>query len=351
MVFPPVKLAVFGVGRWGVNLLRTFLALPSVEVVAVADPRPEQLTQVQQQFGLPETVTLTSDWTAALELEGLEAIAIATPAATHAEIITAALQKRLHVMVEKPLTLDYQGCLDLCQLAKQVNRQLVVDHTYLFHPAVQQGRQLLEADKLGTLRYGYAARTNLGPVRLDVDALWDLAIHDIAIFNYWLGQSPCCVTAKGQSWLQPKAHQPPHFSQGLADAVWLTLTYANGFQAQIHLCWANPDKQRKLAVVGDRGTLVFNEMTPDMPLKIQQGQFERQGPWFVPTGLAVDAIALSQAEPLKQACQHFAECTAQQAPSPISSGAVGASLVRILAALSQSLANGGAPVDLVADLA
>ncbi|MEO0824288.1 MAG: Gfo/Idh/MocA family oxidoreductase [Cyanobacteria bacterium J06635_15] len=346
MTSPALKLAVFGVGRWGVNLLRNFLALPQVEVIAVVDPRPEQLAQVQQRFDLPSAVKLTPDWAAALALPGLDAIAIATPAVTHYELITAALTQGIHVLAEKPLTLNSEQSLELCRLACDTQRQLVVDHTYLFHPAVQEGKQVLDTGRLGNLRYGYATRSNLGPVRLDVDALWDLAIHDIAIFNHWLGQMPCRVEAKGQAWLQPQVNQPPHFANGLADLVWLTLTYANRFQAHIHLCWLNPDKQRRLGIVGDRGTLIFDEINTESPLTLQQGQFERQGQWFVPVGLETEAIALPKAEPLKQVCEHFVTCVQQQTPSTVSSGEVGADLVRILEALSCSLAQGGTPIDL-----
>ena len=216
MVSPSLKLAVFGAGRWGVNLLRNFLNLPQVEVIAVVDPRPEQLTQVQQRFNLPPSIKLTSDWAAAMALSALDAIVVATPAMTHYELITAALNQGLHVLAEKPLTLNGDQCLELRRLATAKQRQLIVDHTYLFHPAVQAGKQVIDASRLGNLRYGYATRTNLGPVRLDVDALWDLAIHDIAIFNHWLGQMPCRVEAKGQTWLQSDVNYPPPLSPWLS---------------------------------------------------------------------------------------------------------------------------------------
>ncbi|HEY9798883.1 MAG TPA: Gfo/Idh/MocA family oxidoreductase [Leptolyngbyaceae cyanobacterium] len=196
------KIAIIGVGRWGVHLLRNFLAHPQADVVAVVDPHPERLAVVKQQFNLAENVLLTTQWSDLQQVPGLTAVAIATPATTHYNLIKDALKGGYHVLAEKPLTLDPSECAELCQLAQ--NRQLIlmVDHTYLFHPAVEEGQAVVQAGKLGELRYGYAARTHLGPVRQDVDALWDLAIHDIAIFNNWLGQVPVSVQATGTVWLQ-----------------------------------------------------------------------------------------------------------------------------------------------------
>jgi predicted dehydrogenase len=335
---PPLRLAVFGVGRWGVNLLRNFLALPEAEVIAVVDPRPAQLEQVRQQFELADTVVLTADWAAVMARSDLDGVVIATPAATHYELIRTALTQGKHVLAEKPLTLDASECETLCQLAEAHQRQLVIDHTYLFHPVVEKGRALIADQALGSLRYGYATRTNLGPVRQDVDALWDLAIHDIAIFNDWLGETPIAVQAHGQVWLQPGA--APLFPNGLADVVWVNLTYPSGFQATVHLCWANPDKQRRLCVVGDRGTLVMDELQPE-PLVIQRGQFQvTEHSSFQPADLAREVMAIAPAEPLKQVCQHFLDCVRTQTPSSRSSGAMGTNLVKVLLAVSQSLATG-----------
>ncbi len=334
-----ISLALFGVGRWGTHLLRNFLAHPAVTVRAVVDPYEAQLQQTAQRFELPDTVALLTDWQTALDLPGLTAVAIATPAATHFDLVNAALDRNLSVLVEKPLTLSTASSAQLCDRGGQ----LMVDHTYLFHPAVQTGQQVLS--KVGQPRYGYATRTNLGPVRFDVDALWDLAIHDIAIFNHWLGEVPQQVQAHGLGWQQPQVQQPPLFPQGLADVVWCRLRYPSGFEAVIHLCWANPDKQRRLCVVGDQGTLVFDEMA-EQPLTVQSGTFDRQDGRFIPTGLAHTALVVPVAEPLAQMCDHFVQCTQQQQLSEISSGQVGTALVKVLEGLSASLHQDGQWVSL-----
>ena len=340
---PQITLALFGVGRWGVHLLRNFLAHPQARVAAVVDPRADQLAAIGQKFQLDPQVKLITDWRAAMEAVDVEAVAIATPAVTHYPLIKTALQQGRHVLAEKPLTLEPKECLDLCQLAEQQHRQIVIDHTYLFHPAVQQGRRVIQQRGVGDIRYGYAARTHLGPVRQDVDALWDLAIHDIAIFNDWLGEEPVQVQAQGSVWLQAQTNAPD-FPMGLSDLVWLKLFYPSGFQTVIHLCWSNPDKQRRLCVVGNEGTLIFDELARDAMLTVQHGRIEAQSSKFVPADVKQEILPLADSEPLGQVCDHFLTCVRENQASPISSGWVGTGLVKILSALSESLKQGGRTV-------
>jgi len=335
-----IKIAVIGVGRWGGHLLRNFLAHPQVKVVAVVDPHPERLAAVKQQFNIDENVVLTTQWQELKKVPGLTGVAIATPASTHYALIKDALQEGYHVFAEKPLTLNPVECRELCQLADQHHLILMVDHTYLFHPAVERGKAVVQAGKLGDLRYGYATRTHLGPVRQDVDALWDLAIHDIAIFNAWLGQIPVKVQATGTVWLQGEDAK----TRGLADLVWLTLTYADGFQAYIHLCWLNPDKQRRLGIVGSLGSLIFDEMSLSSPLTLLHGEFEQQGNQFIPVNQKQEVLELEPGEPLQRVCSCFVASILNNTLSEVSSGWVGTQLVEILAALTLSLQQGGKPV-------
>ncbi|MGC1305661.1 MAG: Gfo/Idh/MocA family oxidoreductase [Phormidesmis sp.] len=332
----PIEIALFGVGRWGTHLLRNFLAHPQVKLRAVVEASEERLEAIAP--GLDSSVELMTDWRAAMALEGLMGCAIATPAATHYDLIKTALHHNLHVLAEKPLTLDVASSQALCDLAKQKQRQLVIDHTYLFHSAVTTGKTAIK--NIGTPRYGYATRTHLGPVRRDVDALWDLAIHDISIFNHWLGESPVQVQAQGGSWLQPDV-KTPLSPNGLADVVWCRLQYPSGFQATIHLCWANPDKQRRLCVVGDRGTLIFDEMNRESPLAQQSGRFTENYGWFIPQNMVNKAIEVPPSEPLRNVCNHFVRCVKEGKQSRISSGEVGASFVSVLVALSDSISKGG----------
>ncbi|NEQ35323.1 MAG: Gfo/Idh/MocA family oxidoreductase [Okeania sp. SIO3I5] len=328
-----IGIAIFGAGRWGVHLVRNFLNHPDSRVIAVVDPHPEQLQAIQERLQLDNDIALVEDWIEALELPGIKAVAIATPASTHYEIISAALKKGYHVFSEKPLTLEYSESVALCKLAEQQQLQLLVDHTYLFNPVVQTGKTIVTEGKLGKLRYGYATRTHIEPVRSDVDALWDLAIHDICIFNSWLQETPVEVQANGKIWLP---QQPPQ-----SDLVMAKLIYPSGFQVFLHLCWLNPDKQRRLGVVGSQGTLVFDEMSAEQPLVIQYGYLEYLGSRWKAVDVSQEVVAIEKAEPLAQVCNEFLNCILTNTTSQISSGWVGAELVKILCALNNSLEQEG----------
>ncbi|MCC3404120.1 MAG: Gfo/Idh/MocA family oxidoreductase [Microcoleus sp. PH2017_10_PVI_O_A] len=374
-----IRIAVLGAGRWGVNLIRNFLEHPNSEVLAVVDPNFDSLVAVQKQFNLHPSVIIATDWSQIEGFPGLDAVAIATPASTHYTLATAALQQGYHVLVEKPLALNLSEAIELCELAQKQQRQLFVDHTYLFHPAVDRGQTIIQQHQLGNLRYGYAQRTHSEPVRHDVDALWDLAVHDIAIFNTWLEQTPIQVRATGtvfpksevrsqKSEVRSQGEEAINQAEGLADLVWVTLTYPDGFQAFIHLCWLNPDKQRRLTVVGSLGTLIFDEMSPETPLILQRSSSNRGGDEDnfgesalakpAPTGAAPtkrigppptslryrEVLNLEPAEPLRRVCDRFLNCVQTNTPCPSSSGAASVELIRILSALSKSLELGGQPL-------
>jgi len=380
-----IGIAVLGAGRWGVNLIRKFLEHPDSEVLAIVDPNPDSLAAVKKLFNLSENVILAGDWVQVQELAGLEAVAIATPASTHYTLTAAALNSGYHVLVEKPLALNQSEAIELCQLAEKQQRQLFVDHTYLFHPAVDRGQTIIQQHQLGKLRYGYAQRTHLEPVRHDVDALWDLAVHDIAIFNTWLEQAPIQVRAIGTVFQKEEGRRkkeegrrkkeegrrkkssppcPPQGGksegienslsptifplnplEGLADLVWVTLTYPDGFQAFIHLCWLNPDKQRRLTIVGSLGTLIFDEMSSEAPLILQRRNPNNgnENSWnsTITSEQTIiksrEVLNLEPVEPLRQVCDRFLNCIQTNTPCPTSSGSASVQLIHILSALSKSL--------------
>jgi predicted dehydrogenase len=328
----PTGIAILGVGRWGVHFVRNFCQNPLAKVVAIVDPSTEKLNLCRDQFNLDSNkVILTNDWETIRHHPEISAVVIVTPAISHYPLIKEALNLGYHVLAEKPLTLNPQESAELTELARLKQRILLVDHTYLFHPAVRTGQKVLQSGSIGKPLYGYATRTHLGPVRQDVSALWDLAIHDISIFNHWLDSTPVFVQARGTVWLQ----------SNLADLVWLTLIYGDGFQATIHLCWMNPDKQRRLGIVGSEGTLIFNELDSQSPLTRKKGYFERQDAHFIPTAQETESIPIPTGEPLKAVCEHFLESISTGVDSPLSSGLVATELVKILHAIELSLTKGG----------
>jgi predicted dehydrogenase len=351
----PIAIAILGAGRWGRHLIRNFYQLADAQILAVIDPDQTRRSAVMAEVGIGNDVAVCDSWAAfcdrddlADQRDRLDAIVIATPATAHYATIADALQRGYHVLCEKPLTLDYGECRHLCDLAEQQHRQLFIDHTYLFNPAVQRGAELIREGAIGDRRYGYAARVHLAPVRRDVDVVWDLVIHDISILNHWLGETPQRLSAIGQAWLQPTT---PDFApidlfpNGLADVSFVRLVYPSGVTIQVHLSWFNPDKQRRLAVVGSRGTLVFDELA-DSPLTLHRGRMEQQPSGFwEPIDQAIEPIALDAGEPLRSVCTSFLDCIRNDRPSEISSGAIGAELVRVLLAISRSVNADGAWVD------
>lgn len=349
-----IGIAVVGSGRWGNHLVRNFLKHPNAKLLAAVDQHSDRLQRLAKQYDLSPKQQITADkWENLLNRDDLDAVAIATPASTHYTLIESALHHRKHVFVEKPITLNPKEAQELCNLATAVNCQLMVDHTYLFNDSVRVGEHILQQRKLGTLRYGYATRTHIGPVRRDVDALWDLAIHDISIFSHWLHEFPCQVQAQGKIWLQPsnpRFDSPFHvntdfmtFPRGLSDRVWATLRYPSGIEVMLHLCWANPDKQRRLCLVGDQGTLVFDDLK-NPPLVMHPGYIERTEDAIIAHQEQTQTIPTQQTEPLYEACTHFLECIRKQTTSTVSPGQLGAKFVEILSALTESLNSGGTPM-------
>ncbi len=331
-------IAIFGTGRWGVHLIRNFQQHPDSRVVAAVEPNFQRLKEIQKRFNFESDVVVTNYWLEAMDAPGIDAVAIATPASTHYNLVKEALNRGYHVFAEKPLTLNYHESLELCQLAEKQRRQLFVDRTYLFHPAVEGGKNVVAGGKLGELRYGYGTRTHLEPVRQDVDALWDLAIHDLCIFNSWLGEIPTQVQASGTAWLP---------NGGLSDLVTAKLIYPSGFQAFLHMCWLNTDKQRRLAAVGREGTLIFDEMSSEAPLTLQRGHLEREGDrWKAAAGQSREVVAIEKGEPLAKACDRFLQLVRDTSGGSFSAEA-GVELVKTLCALSESLHQGGQLVQLL----
>jgi predicted dehydrogenase len=329
-----VKIAILGVGRWGVHWLRNFLCHPQADLVAIIDPCADRLADCRAKFAIADSdILFATDWQALQQKSAIDAIVVATPAATHYALVKEALKQGYHVLAEKPLALNVRECLELTRLAQKQQRLLFVDRTYLYHPAVKRGQQAIASGQLGKLRYGYASRTHLGPVRQDVDVLWDLAIHDLTIFNGWLGETPSGVSARGKVWLK----------KNLYDLVWVTLIYPSGFQAEIHLCWLNPDKQRRLCVVGEQGSLIFDEMSAEATLTLQHGFLEQQDEQFIAIARGCEVLEFEKTEPLKEVCDRFLESIQKQNYS-LSSNLVDAQLIQVLSCLSASLQQQGAIV-------
>ena len=246
-----ITLAQIGCGYWGPNLLRNFSAQPDCHVRFVAEINPERQAYVRANFPKSET---TAEIEMVLGDPEIDAVLIATPASSHYSLAKQALQSGKHVFVEKPLALNTIEADELVQLAEQKGRLLMAGHTFLYNAAVRYAKKLLDEAELGQLYYIYSQRLNLGQVRSDVNAWWNLAPHDVSILLYLMnGELPATVSATGVSYIQP----------GIEDVVFANLTWASGVTAHIHVSWLDPGKVRKMTFVGSRKMVIYDDISED----------------------------------------------------------------------------------------
>ena len=240
-------IGIIGAGAWGRNHVRTFAGLEQARLVAVSDSREEVRTVLKR--GYPGLATCARG-EELLQSAEIDAVVIATPSPTHAELACAALRAGKHVFVEKPLALTAGDAERMVQLAASSDRVLMVGHLLLYHSAVLYLRELIDNGELGEPLYLYCERVNLGVIRQRENALWSLAPHDFSVAGFLLGGDPIDVTARGAAYLQP----------GIPDVVFANLRYRDGRMANVHVSWLDPHKSRRMVLVGSRKMAVFDDM-------------------------------------------------------------------------------------------
>lgn len=322
-------LAQIGCGYWGPNLLRNFSALPNCRVKYVVDASPERRAFVEANF--PRTKAVDSVATVFADPE-VTAVIIATPAGSHFTLAKEALLAGKHIFVEKPLATKASEVDELGVLAAARKLVVMVGHTFIYNAAVRYVKKLIDAGDLGEVRYIYSQRLNLGRIRSDIDALWNFAPHDISIIQYWLGDpDPLSVTRNGMDFMQ----------QGIEDVVFLNLTYPKKIMANIHVSWLDPQKVRKMIVVGSRKMVVYDDIADDkiaiydkgIDRKAVLGQnMDFDAPPQVQFNYRSGDILLPQVkftEPLKAEAEHFVE-SIRNNTSPITGLAHARTVVSIL---------------------
>jgi predicted dehydrogenase len=333
-----IKLAVVGAGHWGPNLIGNFHNHSRSEVSWVIDQNEDRLAAVRRRF--PD-VTAESDYSKVLDDPSVDAVVIATPTTTHHELALAALRAGKHVLVEKPLADTVEKSLEMDEVAREAGKVLMVGHVFVYNAAAQLAKQYIANEELGRLYYISMVRTNLGPIRVDVNAAFDLAAHDISLANYWLDAEPLCVSATGGAWI----------NGGIEDAVFATLRYPGDVLVNLHASWLNPVKTRDIRVVGDKRMLTFDDMQQSEPLRIYnkhvdeevaQVSFADSLSSFRMTvfegDISIPRVPMNQ--PLKTECEHFLDCI-ENASVPMSGGREGISVVKTLVAISRSMADKG----------
>lgn len=338
MVERPVRVALIGFGYWGPNYARVLNELPGVGLSVVCDRDAERLVKVRRRYPAVATCTNLDD---VFGRADIDAVVIATPASTHQALVEAALQSGRHVLVEKPMALEVAGCDALFDLANTAGRVLMVGYTFLYNAGVRKMKECMASDEFGQVYYLHATRTNLGPIRQDVNAVWDLAPHDVAIFNYLLDAQPQWASAVGTRILRTSRD----------DIAFATLGYGNGVLGNIHVSWADPNKVREVVAVGSRRRVVFNDLNDAERVRF----FER--------GVSVgDAVAesfgefkllvrdgdivspkIEPSEPLKNQCADFVDAIAS-GRKPLADGRFASGVVRALTAIDRSMQRGGAAV-------
>jgi predicted dehydrogenase/acetyltransferase-like isoleucine patch superfamily enzyme len=314
------KIAVLGCGYWGKNIVRNFAELGAL--AAIADNNPTQAAAIATQHKVP-----ARDWRDILADPTIPAVAIAAPAALHAQLATEALNAGKHVFVEKPLALDVRDAKALCELAASKNRQLMVGHLLQYHPAFLKLQSMVKAGELGRLQYLYSNRLNLGKIRREEDILWSFAPHDISMILALVGSAPDQVTAEGGYYLHNK----------IADVTTTHLAFPGGERAHIFVSWLHPFKEQKLVVVGDQGMAVFDDGEPwEAKLKLYKHTIDWQNGMPVPHKADGIHVELTVSEPLRDECAHFLHCVATNS-TPRTDGREGLRVLEVLAAATAAL--------------
>lgn len=334
-----IGLGLIGCGYWGTHLARNFASLPQARLRAIAEHSPERRESLRAQY--PDQA-IVADHRRLLERRDIQALAIATPPATHASLALDALAAGKHVLVEKPLATCSADAEAMIAAAQAAGRVLMVGHTFVYNPAVELLARLVQAGDLGRIYYLRATRVNLGLFQRDVNVLWDLAPHDLSILSAVLGRSPERLRAWGHSFVHPDQ----------ADVAWMHLAYADDMAALAHVSWLDPCKVRQVTVVGDRKMAVYDDLEPLDKIKIYDRGVDRP-PYaesFSEFQLSyrygdVHAPRLDWVEPLRRECLHFLDCVRGLA-APRSDGRAGLEVVRILEAADRSLTAGGVEVGL-----
>jgi predicted dehydrogenase len=327
-----IKVGLIGYGYWGPNIARILNDSKKTELLYCADLLDNSLTHVKQNY---PKVLITKDYKEILRNKQIDAIFVTTPTKTHYQIAKDCLTAKKHVFIEKPLTNNEKDAEELIKLAKKNNKKLAVGHIFLFNPSVKYIKKIIEEKKLGTIRYLHFQRRNLGPVRKDVNVLWDLAPHDISMLLYFIKQKPISVLAAGQSFLR----------DNIEDVVYANIKFENKIMANLIYSWIDPIKIRDITIVGDKKMLLFNDVSVSEKIKIFDKNAkiieETQGVPYGEYQIALHAggvytPSIENKEPLKEEIDHFIDSIIKN-KQPVNDGLNGLRVVEIITAMQKSL--------------
>lgn len=331
-----VNVGLVGAGRWGPNVVGAINRLKNGQVLKVADPSQLALQRLADRF--PSVATTESPVNLMQDSE-IDAIAVCTPVEAHYSLVQEALLNGKHVFVEKPFGQDYGECVNLCKLAKKKGLQIVVGHVFLFNASILHLKEIICSGDLGQILHLEAHRTNLGPVRKDVNAVWDLTSHDLSIFDFLLDQFPYEVSCLGSCQLDSENE----------DTTYTTFKYKNGILAHAQASWLHPLKVRKITVIGSKKMALLDDLNLENPVTIYDSSIGLEQAYYSDSfashrlsynrgDVLMPNIATN--EPLLEELRHFLDVV-RGADNDRSSGDYGCELVRTLQASDRSLEKKG----------
>lgn len=332
-----IRVGVVGLGYWGPNLVRCFSGLDDCKLTAVCDQNIDMLTRITDRY---PGVRPVERFESLFDQDLVDAVVLATPTSTHYALAKRALENGLHVFVEKPMAETSQQCRELMSIAEQRSLTLFVGHVFLHSSPVVYLKELVDSGELGHINYISSRRLNLGPVRQDVNALYDLAPHDISMMLYLLGVRPQTVACTGLAKLTP----------GIHDVCNLSMDFGDNRMGMAHVSWLDPRKERVLTIVGDKKMAVLDDLEQEKIKVYDKGvnsparstdfaEFQisyRYGGSYCPF--------IRETEPLKSECMDFIRCV-KTGGKPLTDGANGLEVVEVLEAAQLSLSRGGAPIE------
>jgi predicted dehydrogenase len=321
-----VRVGLAGLGYWGPNLARNFDDLPDADLAWLCDLDESRRERYGARFPTARTTDRFEDL---LADESVDAVVVATPAVTHAELARQALVAGKHVFVEKPIALSAEEADEVVAISEERGLVLMPGHLLLYHPGVRKLKGLVDSGELGRLLCVYGNRQNLGKIRRDENVLWSLGAHDLSVVLDLVGEEPVELSARGESFLNP----------GVEDVVFCYLRFPSGVVAHMHLSWLDPHKMRKITVVGDRKMAVFDDMEIDRKVTVYdkgpQEPADTYGEWLTRTG-DIWSPKIPNDEPLRLECEHFLALVRGEADSR-GARTNGVAVVRALEELQRSL--------------
>jgi predicted dehydrogenase len=340
----PATIGIIGCGYWGPNLLRNFSENVGARLSWMCDADTRRLSMLARRYPAAKT---TADYRQLLSDPQLDAVVIATPVSTHFSFARDALAAGKHVLVEKPFTSSVAEAEELIEMAERRDLTLMVDHTFIYTGAVRKIKELVDSDELGDLLYFDSVRINLGLFQRDINVVWDLAPHDLAIMDFIIDRQPLSVTATGSC----------HVERGIENIAYVMLRFPGEFIAHFHFNWLSPVKIRRTLIAGSRRMIVYDDIEPTEKIRIyDKGVMVTRSEETTDKEAAYQTLVsyrtgdvwvpkLDSTEALHYVCQEFLSAVAERR-RPLTDGHSGLRVVRLLEAAQRSIRQGGRAVDL-----